>query len=79
MQPEDPINIAGKDYKFDDLPPQAQKMIMFIQTVDNNLNSLDTQMQMMQITRDGCYSRLTQAVSAHELKQETDFTPAEPG
>jgi hypothetical protein len=73
MQPEDPINIDGKDYKFDDLPPQAQKMITFIQTVDNNLNSIDTQMQMMQITRDGCYSRLITAVKDHEQAEERRF------
>jgi hypothetical protein len=73
MQPEDPINIEGKDYKFDDLPPQAQKMIMFIQTVDDSLDNFSTQMQMMQITREGCYSRLITAVKDHEQAEERRF------
>jgi hypothetical protein len=73
MQPEDPIVIEGKSYDFDDLPPRAQQMVMFLQSIDNNLTTLDTQMQMMQITREGCYSRLTTAVKDHEQEQERRF------
>jgi hypothetical protein len=65
MQPADPIIIEDKEYAYADLPPHAQKMIKFIQTIDQNLTSLDTQMEMMKITRDGCYLRLTTEVKIH--------------
>jgi hypothetical protein len=73
MQPEDPIVIEGKSYDFDDLPPRAQQMVMFLHSIDNNLATLDTQMQMMQITREGCYSHLITAVKDHEQEQERRF------
>jgi hypothetical protein len=71
MQPADPITIEDKEYAFADLTPHAQKMITFMQSIDQNLTSLDTQMQMMQITRDGCYLRLITEVKIHTEEIET--------
>lgn len=69
---QDPIRIAGKEYKFVDMPMDAQKMVGYITTIDKNLDSLQTQMDMMQITRDGCYTRLNNALESEDATQETD-------
>lgn len=73
QKPEDPIRIGDKEYEFDKLPPRAQKMIIYMQTIDQNLDALDTQMDMMQITRSGCFSQLTELMVIYDASaQETD-------
>ena len=69
---EDPIRIGDKEYEFDKLPPKAQKMIQYMQTIDKQLTTLDTQMDMMKITREGCYNRLMTEVTNHAEESDTE-------
>lgn len=57
-QPEDPIRINDKKYKFDDLAPEAQKAIVSIQGIDKSLDQLAGQMDLMQLARQGYMDRL---------------------
>ena len=71
QKPADPIRIGDKEYKFDDLPPRAQTMIQYMQTIDANLDNLDMQMDMMKITRVGCFNNLTDIMELHNATQKT--------
>ena len=62
----DPVTIEGKEYKFADLPPEAQKMVTFINGIDSQLDAMAGQMELAQIGRDGCFARLTRILSAEQ-------------
>ena len=59
---EDPVIIEGKEYKFADMPAEAQKMIQYITSVDSQLDRLDVQMDQLKICREGCHARLLAAL-----------------
>lgn len=59
---QDPVNIEGVDYKFADLPPLAQKMLTYITQIDNQLDSAASQVELLQVTREGVYTKLLKAM-----------------
>jgi hypothetical protein len=65
---KEPITIEGKEYKLDDLPPEAQKMVRYIAGIDEHLNNLASQIEVSQIGRDGCYKFLLEAIASAEQK-----------
>lgn len=67
---EDPIRIGDKEYKFDDMPPEAQKMVTYITTIDKQLNQMHSQMEILQVSREGCYTRLNNAMENEDATQE---------
>ena len=61
---EDPVIIEGKEYKFAEMPAEAQKMVTFIDGIDAQLDATVLQMELAQIGRDGCFARLTRLLAA---------------
>ena len=61
-KPDDPIRIGDLKYKFDDLPPEAQKAIMSIQGIDKSLDQMAGQMDLLQLARQGYMERLNAAL-----------------
>jgi hypothetical protein len=72
MTPENPIRIGDKEYAYEDMPARAQTLIVHINSIDKQLNQLDAQMDLMQIAREGCYAKLTQAMEHYDGEEETD-------
>jgi len=65
-KPQDPIRINDKEFKFDELPLDAQTYIKAITGIDANLNSLAGQMDMFQMARKGYIDRLNTVIGDYE-------------
>jgi hypothetical protein len=57
---ENPITIEGKEYEFEAMSSQSQKMVKFITGIDAQLDTLALNMEQLQICREGCHARLLQ-------------------
>ena len=62
MTIEDPVNIDGKEYTFEDLPELAQQAILRLNKVDDQLNAMNENMELLKFARDGCYNSLIRAM-----------------
>lgn len=68
MTIENPVIINDKEYKFEDLPPEGQKMVVYLQKIDAQLGQLSSQMELIQMSREVCYSRLNAALEKPDSK-----------
>ena len=60
------LNFNGKDYVIQELPPEAQSCLVYMQEIDSDINDLNKQLTKQQITKQGFEGLLWQYIEAHE-------------
>jgi len=64
--PENPITIGSKSYKFEDLTPESQTLVQHMVSLDGKLNNLKFEMDQLQFGRNAVYTRLLNAVTGED-------------
>ena len=71
MQIEDPIRIGDKEYKYDDLTPDAQDCVAHIVSLDSRLNQAQDHMDELQMCRLAYVNRLNSVMEKQDAESET--------
>ena len=73
------LNFNGKDYVIQELPPEAQSCLVYMQEIDEEINQLNRQLLKQQLARQGFEGLLGQYIKAQEdavKEQEDNKKPA---
>ena len=60
------LNFNGKDYVIQELSPEAQSCLVYMQEIDAEINELNKQLTKQQIAKQGFEGLLGQYIKAHE-------------
>lgn len=73
-KPEDPIRFNDEEFEFDKLPLVAQKDIIAIQNLDKSLDNMATQMDILQMARQGYLTRLNITIKEYKdaVQEQTE-------
>lgn len=73
------LNFNGKDYVIQELAPEAQSCLVYMQEIDEEINQLNRQLLKQQLARQGFEGLLGQYIKAQEdavKEQEDNKKPA---
>ena len=73
------LSFNGKDYVIQELPPEAQSCLVYMQEIDEEINQLNRQLLKQQLARQGFEGLLGQYIKAQEdavKEQEDNKKPA---
>ena len=73
------LTFNGKDYVIQELPPEAQSCLVYMQEIDEEINQLNRQLLKQQLARQGFEGLLGQYIKAQEdavKEQEDNKKPA---
>lgn len=75
--PENPITIGDKKYKYEDMTPEAQSLVNHMVSLDGKLNNLKFEMDQLQFGRNAVYTRLLNAVTGeqHDAQEKQSIAP----
>jgi hypothetical protein len=54
----DPVTIEGVEYVYDEMSPEVQGLVQHMTAIDGQLNAVAGQMELLQMARETCFSRL---------------------
>ena len=60
------LTFNGKDYIIQELPPEAQSCLVYMQEIEAEINELNKQLTKQQIAKQGFEGLLGQYIKAHE-------------
>ena len=68
------LTFNGKDYVIQELPPEAQSCLVYMQEIDEEINQLNRQLLKQQLARQGFEGLLGQYIKAQEdaIKEQED-------
>ncbi len=73
------LNFNGKDYVIQELPPEAQSCLVYMQEIDEEIKQLNRQLLKQQLARQGFEGLLGEYIKAQEdavKEQEDNKKPA---
>ena len=73
------LNFNGKDYVIQELPPEAQSCLVYMQEIDEEVKQLNRQLLKQQLARQGFEGLLGEYIKAQEdavKEQEDNKKPA---
>ena len=73
------LSFNGKDYVIQELPPEAQSCLVYMQEIDEEIKQLNKQLLKQQLARQGFEGLLGQYIKAQEdavKEQEDNKKPA---